>query len=377
MGKPLKVLQSSTDWFVFKMLRYLAILSLCVPAIFGAYVMPSWHMQGRVTPRRPPPTPPPTAPPTIPPPPCDSCCLQSPPIDTANITFDVLEKMLGVLENAIEKDCDLNESSGDDVSEMMCDDAAMQAIPACMLQEDQDKDECLARVDDILVTKCKCRAYIKIKEDILATLNALFPTAVLPASPACDSCCAPPPSIDSDKITCSVLDKRLIVLENAIEEQECFTMDMVSIEDPTLMNIGDDLKAKLDEVTEEVTDEVCEFVAFESIPPCMMHENQDKEECLERKGKELSVGDIIQRCKCKSYAKIKDDILTTMEMLCEDERDAKNHNQMTPLDVVIWWRYLQCNANPWTCVWFWRNRINFNTWGNDPFVTAAIFSLAN
>ena len=46
------------------------------------------------------------------------------------------------------------------------------------------------------------------------------PTTVAP-TPACDSCCPTPPPVDEDKVACAALDKRLVVLEDALRDHEC------------------------------------------------------------------------------------------------------------------------------------------------------------
>merc|ERR1711909_168419 len=48
------------------------------------------------------------------------------------------------------------------------------------------------------------------------------PTTTAPP-PACDSCCPEPPPVDEDKIACAALDKRLMILEDAMRDADCST----------------------------------------------------------------------------------------------------------------------------------------------------------
>merc|ERR1712243_370820 len=72
------------------------------------------------------------------------------------------------------------------------------------------------------------------------------PNPTVAPPPACDSCCPTPPPVDEDKIACAALDKRLVVLEDALRDHEC--------------------KA---ENADDETMELCAQLTFEATPLCM------------------------------------------------------------------------------------------------------------
>ena len=51
--------------------------------------------------------------------------------------------------------------------------------------------------------------------------NPTYPPTTVAPPPACDSCCPTPPPVDEDKVACAALDKRLVVLEDALRDHEC------------------------------------------------------------------------------------------------------------------------------------------------------------
>merc|ERR1712105_22497 len=140
--------------------------------------------------------------------------------------------------------------------------------------------------------------------------------------------CDPPPS---DDMSCSVLDKKMVVLEEAIEEAEC--------------NMG--VKSKGD------MSEVCDMLTMEAIPACFQQEDEDAEECLDR----MATNDIVKKCECKAYEEVMDDLLEALEVYCEDDRDSKSHR--SPGELMALSRLWRCGPrqNPRTpqCIWFFQN----------------------
>jgi len=164
--------------------------------------------------------------------------------------------------------------------------------------------------------------------------------------PPCDSCCEPAPPVDKEKMTCSALDKKYIMLEKNMED-DCSAVD-----------------------TDDGDDGMCDQLTFEVVPKCMEQEKMDAEECFERVGEELEDVGVMEKCKCRAYKKIKEDFLVTMELFCDNEgRDGKNQC-LTPLAQVVWWNYLTCaTAQPLGqlgCIYFLQNQQCFNTWAVNP-----------
>jgi len=149
----------------------------------------------------------------------------------------------------------------------------------------------------------------------------------------CDSCCDDPPPSDE----CSMLEKKLLVLENTIEEAEC-DMDMDGNEDLS---------------------EMCEMLVVDEIPACLQHEEEeDADECLDS----VSTDDIVKKCQCKNYEELKEDLLDTIEDLC-DERDSKHH--LNPVQIAAWSNLWQCgqhqrNRGSFQCQHFFQNGLHFS-----------------
>ena len=74
-----------------------------------------------------------------------------------------------------------------------------------------------------------------------------------------------------------------------------------------------------------VDEDACGAVAHLAIPPCMVQEDSaDQEACLLRTAESVTteVGVDMKDCKCQSFNKIKDELLSVMELVCT-ERDPK------------------------------------------------------
>ena len=72
-------------------------------------------------------------------------------------------------------------------------------------------------------------------------------------------------------------------------------------------------------------EDACGAVAHLAIPPCMVQEDSaDQEACLQRTAESVTtvVGVDMKDCKCQSFNKIKDELLSVMELICT-ERDPK------------------------------------------------------
>jgi len=128
-----------------------------------AYVMPGLGHTGRIRPV-----------PMTTEPPCDSCCEPAPPVDKDKMTCDALDKKYIMLEKNMEDECSAVDT--DDGDDGMCDQLTFEVVPKCMEQEKMDAEECFERVGEELedvgvMEKCKCRAYKKIKEDFLVTME--------------------------------------------------------------------------------------------------------------------------------------------------------------------------------------------------------------
>merc|ERR1712243_441430 len=173
------------------------------------------------------------------------------------------------------------------------------------------------------------------------------PTTAAPPPPACDSCCPTPPPVDEDKIACAALDKRLVVLEDALRDHECSA-----------------------ESADDETMELCAQLTFEATPLCMNATNIDSDECFRRVGQELGKEGIMDACKCEAWKQLKEDLMVSLELVCDDSRKGKNNQCITPFGTVLWWRYLQCSSQPFAgrlgCAWFLNNQRCFNTWANSP-----------
>merc|ERR1712240_958453 len=79
--------------------------------------------------------------------------------------------------------------------------------------------------------------------------------------PPCDSCCEPAPPVDKEKMTCSALDKKYIMLAKNMED-DCSAVD-----------------------TDDGDDGLCDQLTFEVVPKCMElfcdNEGRDgKNQCL-------------------------------------------------------------------------------------------------
>merc|ERR1712215_617761 len=111
--------------------------------------------------------------------------------------------------------------------------------------------------------------------------------------PACDSCCPEPPPVDEDKIACAALDKRLMILEDAMRDADCST------------------------------------------------ENADDETM--RVEQELGNEGIMDTCKCEAWKQLKEELMVSVELVCEDSRKGKNQC-ITPLGQILWWRFLHCRS---------------------------------
>ena len=119
---------------------------------------------------------------------------------------------------------------------------------------------------------------------------------------------------------------------------------------------------------------LCAQLTFEATPLCMNATNIDSDECFRRVGQELGYVGIMDTCKCEAWKQLKEDIMVSVELVCEDSRQGKNNNQcIPPLGQVVWWQVLQCTSQPLAgqvgCAWFLNNQRCFNTWANRPVWT--------
>merc|ERR1712098_833902 len=90
------------------------------------------------------------------------------------MTCDALDKKYIMLEKNMEDECSAVDT--DDGDDGMCDQLTFEVVPKCMEQEKMDAEDCFERVGEELedvgvMEKCKCRAYKKIKEDFLVTME--------------------------------------------------------------------------------------------------------------------------------------------------------------------------------------------------------------
>merc|ERR1719219_3172401 len=132
-------------------------------------------------------------------------------------------------------------------------------------------------------------------------LSCLHPPPMTTAPPpACDSCCPAPPTVDEDKIACAALDKRLIILEDAIRDHDCSPED-----------------------ADDETMRMCAQLTFEVTPACMNATNIDSDECFRRVGQELGNEGIMDICKCEAWKQLKDELMVSIELVCEDSRKGE------------------------------------------------------
>merc|ERR1711970_792966 len=172
------------------------------------------------------------------------------------------------------------------------------------------------------------------------------PTTAAP-TPACDSCCPAPPPVDEDKVACAALDKRLIVLEDAMRDAECST-----------------------ENADDETIKLCAQLTFEVTPTCMNATNIDSDECFRRVEQELGKEGIMNTCKCEAWKQLKEDIMVSVELVCEDSTRKGKNQCITPVGQVIWWQYLNCVnrsfVGRFACAWFLNRQRCFNNWATRP-----------
>merc|ERR1712129_74355 len=115
-----------------------------------------------------------------------------------------------------------------------------------------------------------------------------------------------------------------------------------------------------------VDEDTCNTVATKAIPLCMVQEDKaGKEACMQMTAKAIAkeeVGPVMKDCRCQAFNKIKDELLSAMELVCV-ERDAKQWTNWSPSERFIWLRYVQCHFSSFNCGWFTGNSHNFNRWG--------------
>ena len=113
-----------------------------------------------------------------------------------------------------------------------------------------------------------------------------------------------------------------------------------------------------------VDEDTCNTVATKAIPPCMVKEDTaGKEACMQRTAKAIAkeVGPVMKDCRCQAFNKIKDELLSALELVCA-ERDEKQWRNWSPSRRLIWWNFARCRFS-FNCGWWTGNRHNFNRWG--------------
>jgi len=125
--------------------------------------------------------------------------------------------------------------------------------------------------------------------------------------------------------------------------------------------------------TENADDEtmkLCAQLTFEVTPTCMNATNIDSDECFRRVEQELGKEGIMNTCKCEAWKQLKEDIMVSVELVCEDSTRKGKNQCITPVGQVIWWQYLNCVnrsfVGRFACAWFLNRQRCFNTWATRP-----------
>merc|ERR1711970_910492 len=123
------------------------------------------------------------------------------------------------------------------------------------------------------------------------------------------------------------------------------------------------------ENADDETMKLCAQLTFEVTPICMNATNIDSDECFRRVEQELGNEGIMDTCKCEAWKQLKEELMVSVELVCDDSRKGKNQC-ITPLGQVLWWRYLHCHSlnfvGRFGCLWFLNNQRCFTTWAHRP-----------
>merc|ERR1712002_560239 len=112
--------------------------------------------------------------------------------------------------------------------------------------------------------------------------------------PPCDSCCDPPPrSLRSDQTSCDVLERRILMVEEAMEYADCYN-GFVGREE---VSAGERSS--------------CDTLTAEAIPACMQPGVQDSDECLDK----VANRDM-NWCKCMYLENMKEDLIRVYDFAC-------------------------------------------------------------
>ena len=127
---------------------------------------------------------------------------------------------------------------------------------------------------------------------------------------------------------------------------------------------------------------LCAQLTFEVTPICMNATNIDSDECFRRVEQELGNEGIMDTCKCEAWKQLKEELMVSVELVCEDSRKGKNQC-ITPLGQVLWWRFLHCRSlnfvGRFGCLWFLNNQRCFTTWAHRPLwpIRRPVFGFGN
>jgi len=166
--------------------------------------------------------------------------------------------------------------------------------------------------------------------------------------PQCSSCC---PVVEPvpDTVACDTLDTHLDMMEEAIEEAQC------------------------DDSSGGDSDEVCHAITMKAIPPCMLMEGASEQAaCLAEAAQdieeELNTGEeagteVVAKCKCDAFKKIRKALSNVREMMCppSDRAGRSYYGGYGGYGAnTLWFQYLLCQQESIPSLACWLFTSNWN-----------------